>query len=175
MEINLRRVKGEIAGYIVKNNAKRGEVRRYMIVKVGRDLGQLNATIGDDMAGKIFAGFHDGKDPTDGGNADGFWVLKSPRPSGKVICPEHKITVNGEVYNGEPKVPEFQPVDKTLKVIMLIHLPLGKAQKGLRRLADDQAGNLIDISMTPSKMPLPGVDDDKKKGQLSIVKGAPKK
>jgi hypothetical protein len=149
------------------NEAKDGTVRE-VDISIGLDKSQFMAAFGEELTDVVFSAFVYEMDDDDE-QTDGVWKLKAPKPSKAVVCSHHKVDVEGDEIEVQPKIRAFIPVEDTEKVNAVIRLELGQAQVKLRRKLEDCVGVFVDLSIKPKQL---SVEDAKAMGQqMTIIKG----
>lgn len=168
MQIRMK-AKGELVGYHGVVNKARDGTKRYVDVEFGRDREQLAKAIGEELTAAVFAGYAIGG-KKNGEEADGVWSLKSAKLSDKVVAEVHKITIDGESYQGQPQIVRFEPIEGTETVVMVIRLELGQAQTKLRQICEANLNCNLSFVFIPSKVPLP-LKDEARSAQMEIIEG----
>lgn len=171
MKIKGGTYKALVKKYVGKFNEGNAGTEREIDLEIGCTRTQAKERFGEEMAEAVFAAF--GSQPADGEPEDvheGIWRLKAMKPSKRIICEAHKVTLAGDiVITCEPKVLRFAPLDEsTEKVIALVRLQLGKAQAKQRRFLEDAVGCEIDVKFEAQRIELPLGD---RAAQLDIIKG----
>lgn len=130
------------------NNDKDGTVRE-VDLELGLSRDQAIAAIGSQLTDAVFAGF------TAGDESAGEWKLKNPKPSKRVVCPQHNVRIDGTGFVVQPKLRSFNTVEDTEKITAVIRLQLGQAQTELRKMLEDRVGAEVNVEIEPTDLPLP--------------------